>query len=63
MVDPLVGLAAGLLWFGEAVALGTDAVLCGIVLLAGVVLTQLGARAVVPVRPEEPAARRPAHVE
>jgi drug/metabolite transporter (DMT)-like permease len=62
VVDPLVGLAAGLLWFGERVDLGADAVLCGIVLLAGVILTQRGAREAVPARPVEPAGRRPAHV-
>ena len=39
VVDPLVGLVAGLFWFGETVDLGTDAVVCAIVLLAGVVLT------------------------
>ena len=45
VVDPLVGLAAGLLWFGETVTLGADALMCAIVLLAGFVLTQRGPRA------------------
>jgi len=58
VVDPLVGLAAGLLWFGETVTLGADALLCAIVLLAGFVLTQRGAGYAVPVRP--PPARPPA---
>jgi drug/metabolite transporter (DMT)-like permease len=44
VVDPLVGLIAGLFWFGETVDLDTDAVVCAIVLLAGVVLTHGGAR-------------------
>jgi hypothetical protein len=57
VVDPLVGLAAGLLWFGERVDLGADAVLCGIFLLAGVVLTQGGARDGSHV--QEPARTRP----
>jgi len=39
VVDPLVGLVAGMFWFGETVDRGTDAVVCAIVLLAGVVLT------------------------
>jgi hypothetical protein len=51
VVDPLVGLAAGLLWFGETVTLGADALLCAMVLLAGFVLTQRGAGYAVPIRP------------
>lgn len=57
VVDPLVGLAAGLSWFGETVDLGTHAVVCAIVLLAGVVLTQRGARHTGPAG-ARPVARR-----
>ena len=51
VVDPLVGLVAGLFWFGEQVELGTDTLLCAIVLLAGVVLTQRGTRREAPDLP------------
>ena len=57
VVDPLVGLVAGLFWFGETVDLGTDAVVCAIVLLAGVVLTQRDARHTDPAR-TTPASRQ-----
>jgi drug/metabolite transporter (DMT)-like permease len=60
VVDPLVGLVAGLWWFGESVTLGADAFLCAIVLLAGVVLTQRGA---LPIGVADTAVGRPlAHV-
>ena len=51
VVDALVGLVAGLFWFGEQVELGTDTLLCAIVLLAGVVLTQRGTRREAPDLP------------
>ena len=58
VVDPLVGLVAGLSWFGETVDLGTDAVVCAIVLLAGVVVTQRGARHTGPARTTPARGRR-----
>jgi hypothetical protein len=51
VVDPLVGLLAGLFWFGETVAFGADVAVCAIVLIAGVVLTQRSTRPATPTRP------------
>jgi len=48
VVDALVGLVAGLFWFGERVGLGTDTLPCAIVLLVGVVVTQRGSRHAAP---------------
>jgi drug/metabolite transporter (DMT)-like permease len=75
VVDPLVGLTAGPLWFGERIDTGlvslAAAAVCAVTLLAGVGLTQVGSldvgpspSAPIPARP--PAARslagRPLHV-
>jgi drug/metabolite transporter (DMT)-like permease len=51
VVDPLVGLLAGLFWFGETVAFGANVAVCAIVLIAGVVLTQRSPRPATPTRP------------
>src|SRR3954451_19683291 len=40
VVDPLVGVAAGLLWFGESVDIGTTTVAWAGLLLCGIALTQ-----------------------
>jgi hypothetical protein len=69
VVDPLVGLMAGPLWFGERIDTGlvslAAAAACAVTLLAGVGLTQVGSldvlpspSAPIPARP--PAARSPA---
>jgi hypothetical protein len=58
VVDPLVGLVAGVFWFGETVDLGTDAAVCAIVLLAGIVLTHRGTPHADPAT-ATPVSRRP----
>jgi hypothetical protein len=61
VLDPLVGLVAGQLWFGERITSTADAVTIAgasaLVLVVGMALTETGGRSATPVRRQAPAAR------